>query len=36
VVSGGQDNKLCLWDKAAVRCVDLLGHSGPIAALAAR
>eukprot|EP00735_Rhodelphis_limneticus_P001811 TRINITY_DN12503_c0_g1::TRINITY_DN12503_c0_g1_i1::g.15063::m.15063 TRINITY_DN12503_c0_g1::TRINITY_DN12503_c0_g1_i1::g.15063 ORF type:complete len:448 (+),score=89.94,sp/Q969H0/FBXW7_HUMAN/28.81/4e-22,sp/Q969H0/FBXW7_HUMAN/25.26/5e-18,WD40/PF00400.27/0.00038,WD40/PF00400.27/0.021,WD40/PF00400.27/8.1e-08,WD40/PF00400.27/5.4e-06,WD40/PF00400.27/5,WD40/PF00400.27/0.22,WD40/PF00400.27/0.51,PQQ_3/PF13570.1/2.4e+02,PQQ_3/PF13570.1/5.4,PQQ_3/PF13570.1/0.84,PQQ_3/PF13570.1/68,PQQ_3/PF13570.1/1.3e+04,PQQ_ len=30
VISGGMDNKLCVWD-SGTRCVDLLGHSGPIA-----
>ncbi|KAJ9453380.1 F-box/WD repeat-containing protein 7 [Diplonema papillatum] len=30
IVSGGQDNKLCLWARAGVRCQDLLGHSASI------
>lgn len=33
VLSGGMDNKLCLWDSVLsgpVRCHDLLGHSGSV------
>lgn len=26
IVSGGMDNKLCVWASVGVSCVDLLGH----------
>ena len=24
------DNRLCLWDRSAVKCSDLVGHNGSI------
>jgi WD40 repeat protein len=30
IVSGGMDSKLCLWQKGAARCTDLLGHTGSV------
>ncbi|GBG65012.1 hypothetical protein CBR_g48759 [Chara braunii] len=30
LMSGGMDNKLCLWDKSGVRCLDLCGHTGSV------
>lgn len=32
-VSGGMDNKLCVWDTRAVRAVDLVGHSSSVSTL---
>lgn len=26
LLSSGMDNKLCLWERAGVRCTDLAGH----------
>ena len=34
VLSGGADNKLCLWGRAGSRCIDLLGHTAAISAVA--
>ena len=33
VVSGGMDNKLCVWGKSGARCVDLVGHSGSVSSV---
>jgi WD40 repeat protein len=34
IVSGGMDNKLCLWGKGGSRsCTDLIGHSGSISSV---
>ena len=30
VLSGSMDKRLCLWDKSAVKCSDLVGHNGSI------
>jgi WD40 repeat protein len=30
ILSGGMDSKLCLWHESALRCDDLLGHTGSI------
>lgn len=30
IISGGMDSKLCLWHASALRCDDLLGHTGSI------
>ena len=30
ILSGGMDSKLCLWHASAVKCDDLLGHTGSI------
>ncbi|CAM6086701.1 unnamed protein product [Calypogeia fissa] len=30
IISGGMDNKLCLWDATGVRCTDLQGHTASI------
>jgi WD40 repeat protein len=30
ILSGGMDSKLCLWHASALRCDDLLGHTGSI------
>ena len=30
ILSGSMDKRLCLWDKSAVRCSDLVGHNGSI------
>lgn len=30
IISGGMDSKLCLWHQSALRCDDLLGHTGSI------
>ena len=35
VLSGGMDSKLCLWNKAGNRCVDLKAHSGSVSAVKA-
>eukprot|EP00736_Rhodelphis_marinus_P000356 Rmarinus@m.6999 len=35
VVSGGMDNKICVWAPRSTRCVDLVGHSGSISMLRA-
>ena len=33
IVSGGMDNKLCLWGERGGRCTDLIGHSGSISSV---
>ena len=30
VVSGSMDKQLCLWDRSAVKCSNLVGHNGSI------
>ena len=30
ILSGGMDSKLCLWHESALRCDDLLGHTGSV------
>jgi len=30
VVSGSMDKQLCLWDRSAVKCQNLVGHNGSI------
>lgn len=30
IISGAMDSKLCLWHASALRCEDLLGHTGSI------
>ena len=30
IVSGSMDKQLCLWDKSAVKCQNLVGHNGSI------
>jgi WD40 repeat protein len=30
VLSGSMDKRLCLWDKSAATCKDLVGHNGSI------
>ena len=30
ILSGSMDKRLCLWDKSAVKCNDLVGHNGSI------
>jgi WD40 repeat protein len=30
IVSGGMDNKICVWAKSAVRCDTLMGHKASI------
>eukprot|EP00658_Telonema_sp_P-2_P033631 TRINITY_DN24643_c0_g1_i1.p1 TRINITY_DN24643_c0_g1~~TRINITY_DN24643_c0_g1_i1.p1 ORF type:complete len:305 (+),score=38.84 TRINITY_DN24643_c0_g1_i1:146-1060(+) len=34
ILSGGMDSKLCLWHATALRCTDLLGHTGSISQVA--
>ena len=34
VVSGSMDKRLCLWDRSAVKCSDLVGHNGSISKVA--
>ena len=34
VLSGSMDKQLCLWDRAAVRCSNLVGHNGSISKVA--
>ena len=33
VVSGGMDNKLCLWSKSGSRCIDLNGHTSSVSSV---
>jgi WD40 repeat protein len=30
VLSGSMDKRLCLWDRSAVKCTDLVGHNSSI------
>lgn len=30
ILSGGMDSKICLWHESALRCDDLLGHTGSV------
>ena len=30
ILSGSMDKRLCLWDRSAVLCKDLMGHNGSI------
>ena len=30
ILSGSMDKRLCLWDRSAVKCQDLVGHNGSI------
>lgn len=30
ILSGSMDKQLCLWDKSAVKCSNLVGHNGSI------
>lgn len=30
VLSGSMDKRLCLWDRGAIQCKDLIGHNGSI------
>ena len=30
ILSGGMDSKLCLWHASALRCDDMLGHTGSV------
>lgn len=30
IISGSMDKRLCLWDKSAVSCKDLIGHNGSV------
>ena len=34
VISGGMDNKLCLWGRSGSRCLDLSGHSSSVSSVA--
>lgn len=35
VLSGGMDNKLCLWSSSGTRCNDLIGHSSSVSCVVA-
>jgi hypothetical protein len=35
VVSGGMDNKACVWAARGVTCVDLVGHAASVATVMA-
>lgn len=30
ILSGSMDKRLCLWEKGAIKCHDLVGHNGSI------
>ena len=33
ILSGGMDSKICVWDRKALRCDEMLGHRGSVSTL---